>query len=144
MLAPPAEGASIAADYASLGLSLRRHPLAVLRGQLQRRCLLSAAEVGSTPAGRVVWTAGLVVTRQRPASANTVTFVTLEDETGYVNLVVWKGIAERQRKALLGARLLGVEGEIQRESGVTHLVARRLRDYSSLLGGLITRSRDFH
>ena len=88
-------------------------------------------------------TAGLVITRQRPASANSVTFVTLEDETGYVNLVVWKRVAERQRKALLASRLLGVVGEIQRESGVTHLVARQLRDYSNLVGSLVARSRDF-
>ena len=104
---------------------------------------MTAAQVAEAPPGRVVHTAGLVVNRQRPASANSVTFVTLEDETGYVNLVVWKRIADRQRKALLGARLLGVVGEIQRESGVTHLVARQLRDYSALLGGLVTRSRDF-
>ena len=95
------------------------------------------------PPGRLVSTAGLVVNRQRPASANSVTFVTLEDETGYVNLVVWKRVAERQRNALLSSRLLGVMGEIQRESGVTHLVARQLRDYSCLIGSLVTRTRDF-
>jgi len=143
LLPVPSEGGSIAADYASLGLTLRRHPLALLRGHLRRRRLLSAQEVGAVPAGEVVGTAGLVVNRQRPASANSVTFVTLEDETGYVNLVVWKRVAERQRKVLLGARLLGVVGEIQRESGVTHLVAGRLRDYSALLGDLVTHSRDF-
>jgi error-prone DNA polymerase len=139
----PGEGQSIVSDYASLGLTLRRHPLALLRGHLVRRRLLSAREIDAVPAGRLVSTAGLVVNRQRPASANSVTFVTLEDETGHVNLVVWKRVAERQRKVLLGARLLGVMGEIQRESGVTHLVARRLRDYSDLLGGLVFRSRDF-
>jgi error-prone DNA polymerase len=85
----------------------------------------------------------LVINRQRPGTASGVTFVTLEDETGTINLVVWRQVAERQRAVLLGARLLGVEGEIQREAGVTHLVARRLRDYSALLGGLVTRSRDF-
>ena len=143
LLPVPSEGASIAADYASLGLSLRRHPLALLRERLQGRRLLSAREVEAAPAGGLVSTAGLVINRQRPASANSVTFVTLEDETGSVNLVVWKRVAERQRKALLGARLLGAEGEIQRESGVTHLVVRRLRDYSGLLGDLAVRSRDF-
>jgi error-prone DNA polymerase len=143
LLPKPAEGASIAADYASLGLSLRRHPLALLRGELGRRRVVSAAEVGEVPAGARVRTAGLVITRQRPASANSVTFVTLEDETGCVNLVIWKPLAERQRKALLGARLLGAVGEVQRESGVTHLVVSRLQDYSDLLGGLVTRSRDF-
>jgi error-prone DNA polymerase len=143
LLPPPGEGTSIAADYASLGLSLRRHPLALLRGELDRRRVVSAAKIGEVPAGRQVHTAGLVITRQRPASANSVTFVTLEDETGCVNLVVWKRVAERQRKALLGARLLGAVGEVQRESGVTHLVVSRLQDYSSLLGGLVILSRDF-
>ncbi|MEA3274418.1 MAG: error-prone DNA polymerase [Pseudomonadota bacterium] len=143
LLPVPGEGEAIAADYASLGLTLRRHPLALLRGQLRRRRLLCAAEVGAAAPGSVVSTAGIVVNRQRPSSANNVTFVTLEDETGYVNLVVWKRVADRQRKALLGAGLLGVVGEIQRESGVTHLVVRQLRDYSALLGGLVTRSRDF-
>ena len=143
LLPPPSEGEAIAGDYASLGLSLRRHPLALLRGHLDRRRLLSAREVGEVPAGSGVATAGLVINRQRPGTASGVTFVTLEDETGFVNLVVWRQLAERQRATLLGARLLGVEGEIQREAGVTHLVARRLRDYSGLLGGLVTQSRDF-
>ena len=143
LLAPPGEGEAIAADYASLGLTLRRHPLALLRGQLTRRRLLSAAEVGTAPPGGLISAAGLVVNRQRPGSAHNVTFVTLEDETGYVNLVVWQALAERRRKVLLGARLLGVTGKVQRESGVTHLIARRLVDYSALLNGLVTRSRDF-
>jgi error-prone DNA polymerase len=143
LLPPQGEGEAIAADYASLGFTLRRHPLRLLRGRLGQLRLLSAAEIGSLPAGRLAGTAGLVVNRQRPASANSVTFVTLEDETGYVNLVVYKGIAARCRQALLGARLMGAVGEIQRESGVTHLVARGLRDYSSLLGALLVRSRDF-
>ena len=143
LLPPPTEGEAIVGDYASLGLSLRRHPLALLRGHLQRRRLLCAREVGEVQAGARVATAGLVINRQRPGTASGVTFVTLEDETGYVNLVVWRQVAERQRAVLLGASLLGVEGEIQREAGVTHLVARRLRDYSGLLGGLVTRSRDF-
>jgi len=144
LLAPPGEGAEIAADYASLGLTLRRHPVALLRGRLSAHRLLSAREVAEIPVGTRIATAGLVINRQRPAAANDVTFVTIEDETGCVNLVVWKRVAERQRAALLGARLLGVYGEVQRESGVTHLIAERLADYSSLLGGLVTVSRDFH
>ena len=144
LLAPPSEGEAIAADYANIGLTLHRHPLALLRPELSRRRLLSARQVGETEAGMWVTTAGLVINRQRPASANNVTFVTLEDETGYVNLVVWKRIAERRRSVLLGARLLKVAGKIQRESGVTHLVASGMEDYSHLLGGLVTRSRDFH
>ena len=143
LLPRPGEGEQIVADYASLGLSLRRHPLALLRAQLSALRLLSAGEVQQAAPGEQVRTAGLVINRQRPASANNVTFVTLEDETGHVNLVVWKRLAERQRSVLLGARLMGVSGEIQRESGVTHLVAKGLMDYSSMLGGLVVRSRDF-
>jgi error-prone DNA polymerase len=143
VLAPPTEGAEIVADYGSLGLSLRRHPLALLRPQLAERHLLTADAVAVVPPGARVATAGLVINRQRPGSAHDVTFVTLEDETGQVNLVVWKHVAERQRAVLLGARLLGVYGEIQREAGVTHLIARRLVDHSALLGGLVIRSRDF-
>ena len=92
--------------------------------------------------GRVA-TAGLVINRQRPSSANSVTFVTLEDETEQLNLIVWKRLAERQRQTLLGARLLGVVGELQREGRVIHVIAQRLEDHSELLGGLVTRSRDF-
>jgi error-prone DNA polymerase len=140
----PTEGENILADYAMLGLTLERHPLALLRGHLGRRGLMSAAEVCDQQSGRRVRAAGIVIGRQRPASANSVTFVTLEDETGQINLVVWKQLAERQRAILLQARLLGVIGEVQREGAVVHVIARRLRDYTPLLGGLRIRSRDFH
>jgi error-prone DNA polymerase len=143
LLPVPSEGAEIIADYQACGLTLRRHPLALLRPRLEQRRLLSAREVGEAPPGAQVRTSGLVINRQRPASAKDVTFVTLEDETGYVNLLVWPDLAERQRTVLLGARLLSVVGEVQRHSGVTHLIARRLGDDSALLGGLLTRSRDF-
>ncbi|WP_296899560.1 error-prone DNA polymerase, partial [Thiohalocapsa sp.] len=144
LLPKPTEGRDIVADYASLGLSLRRHPLALLRARLTELGLANADDVHSTEPGATISTAGLVINRQRPASANNVTFVTLEDETGQVNLVVWKRLAERQRRTLIGARLMGVRGEIQREAGVTHLVAKELMDYSHLLGGLVVTSRDFH
>jgi error-prone DNA polymerase len=144
LLPRPTEGRDIVADYASLGLSLRRHPLALLRERLTDLGLGSARDVETADPGAQVRTAGLVINRQRPASANNVTFVTLEDETGQVNLVVWKHLAERQRRTLIGARLMGVRGEIQREAGVTHLVAKQLVDYSHLLGGLVITSRDFH
>jgi error-prone DNA polymerase len=144
LLPRPREGQEIVADYASIGLSLRRHPLALLREQLTGLGLGSAEDALGAEPGAIVSTAGIVINRQRPASANNVTFVTLEDETGQVNLVIWKRLAERQRRTLLGARLMGVRGEIQREAGVTHLVARQLMDYSQLLGGLVVTSRDFH
>jgi error-prone DNA polymerase len=143
LLPRPSEGEEIVADYASLGLSLRRHPLALLRPRLFELELMTAEQIQQAEPGARVRTAGLVINRQRPASANDVTFVTLEDETGHVNLVVWKRLAERRRAVLLGARLMGVSGEIQRESGVTHLVADGLTDHSELLGKLVVRSRDF-
>jgi len=143
LLPAPTEGQEIVADYASLGLSLRRHPLALLRRQLHRRGLLPAAAVLQRGHGQRVRTGGLVITRQRPASAHDVTFITLEDESGHVNLVVWKALAERQRAVMLGARLLGVYGEVQREGAVVHVVARRLYDHSVLLGDLAAPSRDF-
>jgi error-prone DNA polymerase len=143
LLPVPTEGGSIAADYAALGLSLRRHPLALLRERLRRLGLASAREVQEREGGAWVRAGGLVINRQRPASANSVTFVTLEDETGHLNLVVWKRLAERRRRVLLGARLLGVAGEVQRESGVVHLIAKHLWDHSDLLGGLLVRARDF-
>lgn len=139
----PTEGQEIVADYASLGLSLRRHPLALLRGQLGRRGLLPAAEVLQRDHGQRVRTGGLVITRQRPASAQDVTFITLEDESGHINLVVWKALAERQRAVVIGGRLLGVYGEVQREGEVVHVIARRLYDHSALLGDLVAPSRDF-
>ena len=92
----------------------------------------------------MVRAAGLVITRQRPGTASGVTFVTLEDETGHVNLIVWRDLAERQRRALLGSRLLGVIGELQLEGEVMHVIAHRLIDLSRWLGSLSARSRDFH
>lgn len=144
LLNRPGEGEDIAADYNHLGLTLRRHPLALLRERLERGRLVTSRRLWELPDGQWVRTAGLVVTRQRPGSASGVTFVTLEDETGNVNLVVWKDLAERQRKVLLGARLMAVHGRVQREGDVLHVIAHRLEDYTALLGSLLTRSRDFH
>ena len=144
MLKAPTEGEEIISDYRHLGLSLRRHPLALLRRRLNVLGLETASRVAQLPHGAAVCAAGLVITRQRPSSAAGVTFVTIEDETGYLNLVVWERVAERQRQILLGAALLGVRGEVQKEGEVVHVVARRLTDHSALLGALPTRSRDFH
>jgi error-prone DNA polymerase len=143
-LSTPSEGENIVADYSSLGLSLRRHPLALLRPRLAAHAMLSAAEVARVADGLCIDTAGLVINRQRPASANEVTFVTLEDETGFLNLIVWRQVAERYRQPLLRATLLRVRARVQRQSGVTHLIVRALSDDSALLGGLRGRSRDFH
>jgi DNA-directed DNA polymerase III PolC len=143
LLRAPREGHDIVADYASLGLTLRRHPLALLRDRLEKRRVIDTQALWDLPSGRWVTTAGLVITRQRPGSASGVTFVTLEDEVGYVNLIVWKRVADEQRAALLESRLLEVRGQVQREGDVLHVIARRLVDLSALLGELVVESRDF-
>jgi error-prone DNA polymerase len=143
-LTPPREGEDIGADYASLGLTLGRHPLALLRGHLKKLKLIDAEKLHQLPHGSMARTAGLVTCRQRPDTASGVIFVTLEDETGNVNVVVWRKLGERQRPELLGARLLGVQGVIERDGEVVHLLARRLLDYSGMLGPLSAPSRDFH
>ncbi|HET8698719.1 MAG TPA: OB-fold nucleic acid binding domain-containing protein, partial [Gammaproteobacteria bacterium] len=144
MLKRPTEGEDIAADYRHLGLSLGRHPLALLRRRLDELRVIDARSVAELPHGTRVRTAGVVITRQRPSSASGVTFVTLEDETGYLNLVVWESLAQSARRELLGAALLGVVGKVQKEGEVLHVIAERLYDHSELLGSLVTRSRDFH
>ena len=142
-LLPPGEGENIVADYASLGLTLGRHPLALLREGLRAQRVATAAELQAFPHGRLARAAGLVIGRQRPGTAAGVTFVTLEDETGQVNVVVWRDLAERQRRELLGSRLLAVYGVLERQGRVVHLIAKRLRNMSALLGDLHTQSRDF-
>jgi error-prone DNA polymerase len=143
LLRAPREGHDIVADYASLGLTLRRHPLALLRDRLEKRGIIDTQALWDLPNGRRVTTAGLVITRQRPGSASGVTFVTLEDEVGYVNLIVWKRVADEQRAALLESRLLEVRGQVQREGDVLHVIAQRLGNLSALLGDLMVESRNF-
>jgi error-prone DNA polymerase len=143
-LAAPGEGEEIVADYASLGLTLGRHPLCLLRNRLQKLKILTAEELQGRAHGSPAQVAGLVTCRQRPDTASGVIFVTLEDETGSMNIVVWSRLVERQRRELLGARLLGVQGVIERDGDVVHLVARRLFDRSALLGPLAVQARNFH
>ncbi len=143
MLPKPGEGQNISADYATTGLTLGRHPLALLRSRLSRLRIRKAEELWDLNSDTRVTTAGLVICRQRPASAGDVVFVTLEDETGQTNVVVWPQLAERQARELVKARLLVVQGKIQQEDGMLHLIASRLEDLSSWLGSLMTRSRDF-
>jgi len=144
LLRRPTEGQDIVADYRSLGLSLGRHPMALLRDRLAGERICDARTLWEIGNGRRVRYAGLVINRQRPGSAQGVTFVTLEDETGHANIIVWRKVAEAQRRALLGSRLMEVTGRVQREGDVLHLVAERLADRSALLGALMVRSRDFH
>jgi error-prone DNA polymerase len=138
------EGEAIVWDYASLGLSLRRHPLALLRGELAKRRLMTARELQDAPNGRLVRHCGIVTLRQQPGTASGVVFVSLEDETGVVQVIVWKRIRERQRAVLTGSRLLAVRGVWQREGEVRNLIAGHLEDLTPLLNGLSTVSRDFH
>jgi error-prone DNA polymerase len=144
LLRAPREGQDIVADYGSTGLTLRRHPLCLLREKLQRRGVLPTQDLWEQPNGKLVRTAGLVITRQRPGSAGGVTFVTMEDETGYVNLIVWNRVAVAQRAALLESQLLEVHGKLQREGDVQHVIAQRLINLSALLGDLVVTSRNFH
>jgi len=143
-LAAPTEGQDIVADYRRVGLTLRRHPVALIRRHLEERRMLTAAAVADAPHGRFVRVAGIVIGRQRPDTASGVVFVTLEDETGVVNVIVWRDVQERHRRALLGSRLLAVHGKVEREGVVVHVLAGRLTDCTPLLGALPTRSRDFH
>ena len=144
MLHSPTSAQDTVADYASTGLTLRRHPIDLLRNILERKGISTAEEIRRLPSGHSVIAAGLVTGRQRPGTASGVVFVTLEDETGWVNVIVWKDLSDRQRKELLASRLLCVQGNIEREGEIVHLLAKKLVDYSYMLGRLTARSRDFH
>ena len=143
-LPAPPEGEDIVFDHAALGLTLRRHPLALLRPLLQPQRLLTSAELHTFPNGRLARACGIVTVRQQPGTASGVVFVTLEDETGTVNVIVWPALKERQRRELVHSRMMAVYGVWQREGAVCHLIAHHLKDLSAMLGELATRSRDFH
>ncbi|MFM8638186.1 MAG: OB-fold nucleic acid binding domain-containing protein, partial [Betaproteobacteria bacterium] len=119
--------------------------VALLRPRLQHRGWHSAHALQQWPPGGRAWACGLVTMRQQPVTAKGTTFITLEDETGCVNVIVWRHIREQQRLVVLQARLLAVVGQWQNRNGVQHLVARRLLDVSPWLGelGRVTASRDF-
>jgi error-prone DNA polymerase len=135
-------GEHVVEDYATLGLTIKRHPLAFLRAELAKDGLVAAAELMTLPVGRRLAIAGLVLIRQRPGSANGVVFVTLEDETGIANLIVWPATLERFRRAALGATLLYCRGRLQREESVIHIVAEDLRDWTPRLSTLRERTGD--
>ena len=146
-LPAPAEAESTLADYRSLGLTLQRHPLALLREQLDRFRVQPAAVLNGYPNGRLARASGLVTHRQRPGTAKGTMFVTLEDDTGVVNAIVWPSVVDSQRKPLLAARLLTLFGRWQcqgeGDNVVRHLVVVKAIDHTELLGGLVSRSRDF-
>ena len=143
-LAAPREGEEIVTDYATLSLSLGRHPLSLLRRFLEKWRYTTSLVLRSLTHNCPARCAGIVTGRQRPGTASGVIFLTLEDETGLVNVIVHAKLAERQRRELLSSRLLGVLGVLQREGEVVHLIAKRLVDHTELLGRLPTSSRDFH
>lgn len=147
VLAPPSEIKDLAADYRVLGASTRRHPLALLRERRLLRGVRTAAELAGCRHQQVVQVAGLVTCRQRPGTASGVTFITLEDETGMVNVVVWQATARAQRQAYLTAKFLKVVGTVEIHGDVIHVIAGRLEDGAPLLAQLEMegkRSRDFH
>ena len=137
------EGEEILFDYAALKLSLRRHPLALLRETLNARKLMTAQQLNAVPNGRLVHYCGIVTLRQQPETANGTVFISLEDETGVVQVVCWKSLRDAQRKELLNSRLMVVHGKWQREGDVKNLIAGKLEDVTPLLGRLATESRNF-
>ena len=144
VLPAPTVGEDVTSDYRMTGLTLGAHPLSLLRERLQRQRVVDSRQLRGLPHGRGAFAAGIVTQRQRPATAKGTIFVTLEDEHGMVNVVVWSHVALRDRKALLGARLMAVRGRWEQVDGVSHLIARRLEDFSHLLGEIQPGSRDFH
>ncbi|HNI46711.1 MAG TPA: error-prone DNA polymerase [Zoogloea sp.] len=143
-LPAPSEAQNLVADYAHLGFTLGRHPLSLLRSHLRAERFLPAREIADCPDRKLARAAGLVTCRQRPGTAKGILFVTLEDETGLINVIVRPELVEAERRILLGATLLGVYGQITRQGPVVHLHAKRVVDRSWMLGDLVTRSRDFH
>ena len=151
-------GEEVIADYLSLRLSLKQHPLALLRPHLGRTD--PASHLSETAPGSMVNLVGLVTCRQRPGTASGVIFITLEDETGVANIIVWPKVFEAYRKVVLSARLLGVRGDVQREGLVVHVIAKRLVNLTPRLAAIARpenapmpksadsngsfRSRDFH
>jgi error-prone DNA polymerase len=140
---PPSQTDDTRADYATTGLTLGPHPVAQLRSILRRRRARTARELLETPHGTRVRACGLVTMRQRPMTASGTLFLTLEDETGTVNVVIWPRLFEKQRAEVLGATLLAVDGVLETDGDVHHLIARQVHDFSELAEGLQNRSRDF-
>lgn len=143
-LGQPTEAEDLINDYKATGLTLGRHPLAMLRPVLREQRLMPAAKLNTYRDGRLARACGMVTGRQRPGTAKGVMFVTLEDETGNVNVIVWESVLEKYRREALSSSLLAIYGTWQSEGGVRHLIAQMLVDISHLLGELPTASRDFH
>ncbi|CAN7763635.1 OB-fold nucleic acid binding domain-containing protein [Pseudorhodoferax sp. LjRoot39] len=138
------EGEEVVHDYNTVGLTLRSHPLLLLRPALTKLKLSRAVDLKRVPNGGWVRYAGIVTVRQAPETAKGVVFVSLEDETGDVQVIIWPSLKEKQRAEMLRSKLLAVYGRWQRKGGVANLIAQELEDLSSMLGELSTTSRDFH
>jgi error-prone DNA polymerase len=132
-LPPMPMGESVIHDYKALSFSLKAHPVSFLREMFNRRGTLRSIDLMHAPVGRQVEVAGLVLVRQRPGTASGVIFTTLEDETGIANIIVWPKVFEKNRRTLLGSRLLAVRGELQREGLVVHIIAKDLYDMTAPL-----------
>jgi error-prone DNA polymerase len=143
-LSPESAPEIVVQDYALTGLSLEAHPMRFLRKRVAALKAVTAAQLAKLPQGRRVAVAGIVINRQRPATASGVLFMTLEDESGHVNVVVWRREQERHRLAVLGGRLLLIKGKVEREGEVVHLLAERIEDLTELVKKVPTTSRDFH
>jgi error-prone DNA polymerase len=143
-LPPPSALEDMQADYNSTGTTLGRHMVAFIRAQLRQRRCQRSDELAGLPHGRAVRFAGLVRMRQRPQTASGVTFLTLEDECGMVNAVVWRKTADRQHRVLVEARMMQIDGRLERVDGVQHLIVRQMYNIDSLIEGVRTHSRDFH
>ena len=130
-------------DYSSVGLTLRQHPVAFLRGELHPRGITPCADLLTSRDGQRVTVAGVVLVRQRPGTATGVIFITIEDETGVANLVVWSSVFERQRRTVLSASMVGCRGRVQREGDVIHVVADQFEDLTPLLRSVGNREEAF-
>ena len=139
-LVPMTAGGEVVEDYRSTGLSLRQHPVAFLRDELGGRGMIACADLAHTRDGKRVVVPGIVLVRQRPGSARGVLFITIEDETGIANLIVWSSVFESQRRLILNAGMLACHGRVQREGEVVHVIADRLEDLSDLLGSVGERN----
>ena len=142
-LRPMTAGSEVVEDYGHVGLTLRSHPVSFLRGDLHRQRIVTCAEAMQARDGCWLQTAGLVLVRQMPGSAKGVMFITIEDETGIANLVIWPKLYERQRRVILSAGMMAVHGRIQREGEVVHLVAHRVSDLSNALASVGGRDATF-
>ncbi|WP_253257946.1 error-prone DNA polymerase [Sphingobium sp. SA916] len=142
-LRPMSEGREVVEDYGHVGVTLRQHPVSFLREELQRQKMVPCSTLDTTKEGRYIWLAGLVLVRQRPGSAKGVMFITIEDESGIANLIIWPRMFEQNRRIVMGARMLGLYGQVQREGEVVHVIAKKLVDLSPLLGSLGQRGEAF-